>query len=64
MWPHFDTAAKRCEAMYNDYKQGLDISKYKTTGTEDKRVMEPRKTKRENESPIRQPEQTMASTQK
>ena len=54
MWPHFEGAAKRCETMYNDYKQGLDISKYKTTGTEDKRVVEPKKTRREDDSPFKQ----------
>ena len=53
MWPHFEGAAKRCQSMFDDYKSGKDIAKYKTTGTEDKRVMEPRKTRREDESPLR-----------
>jgi hypothetical protein len=62
MWPHFDTAAKRCSQMYGDFKQGLDISKYKTTGTEDKRIVEPKKSvKREDYSPSKQPDQTMSS---
>ena len=63
MWPHFDTAAKRCEAMFADYKQGKDISKYKTTGTEDKRVIDPKRTRRdEDSSPSKQPDQSMVST--
>jgi hypothetical protein len=53
MWPHFDSAAKRCESMYADFKAGKDISKYKTTGTEDKRVVEPKKTLREGDSPLK-----------
>ena len=38
MWPFFDAVAKRCGVLFDDYKQGNDIAKYTTTGTEDKRV--------------------------
>lgn len=58
MWPHFDSAAKKCSSLYSDFKDGKDISKYKTTGTEDKRAVEPKKTytRREEYSPTKQPE--------
>lgn len=64
MWPHFDSAAKKCQTMYSDYKQGKDISKYKTTGTEDKRVIEPKKTRREDESPMKYTDTSLTQTQK
>ena len=38
MWPNTDSVAKRASNLFADYKQGLDISKYATTGQEDKRV--------------------------
>ena len=47
MWPHFDAAAKRCQALYADFKAGHDISKYITTGTEDRRVEIRKGTKRD-----------------
>ena len=53
MWPHFDSVAKKCSSLYSDFQSGKDISKYKTTGTEDKRVIEPKKTRREDESPTK-----------
>lgn len=62
MWPHFDSAAKRCQVVFADFKAGKDISKYKTTGTEDKRVMEPRKTRKEDESPMRYPDNSMMAS--
>lgn len=65
MWPHFDSAALKCQKLFNDFKEGKDISKYKTTGTEDKRVIEPKKTRREDESPLRYAaDQTMTTTSK
>jgi hypothetical protein len=30
--------------MYEDYKNGKDITSYQTNGTEDKRMFEPKKT--------------------
>ena len=42
MWPNFESVAKKCSSLYNDYKDGKDILKYKTSGTEDKRVIEKR----------------------
>lgn len=58
MWPHFDSAAKKCQNLYSDFREGKDISKYKTSGTEDKRVIEPKKTftRREDNSPVKMPE--------
>jgi hypothetical protein len=38
MWPHFEGVAKRCGTVYSEYKQGHDITKFTTNGTEDKRV--------------------------
>lgn len=51
MWPHFDAVSNRCVQLFQDYKQGLDIAKYTTNGTEDRRV-EIKKTKR-NDSPTK-----------
>ena len=50
MWPHHDAVAKRAAFLISDYRGGLDISKYTTTGSEDKRV-EVKKPKKRNESP-------------
>lgn len=38
MWPHYDAVAQRSSKLFADYKQGLDIAKYATTGQEDRRV--------------------------
>ena len=38
MWPSTEAVAKRGSNLYADYKQGLDIQKYATTGQEDKRM--------------------------
>ena len=38
MWPHYDAVAQRSSKLFADFKQGLDIAKYATTGQEDKRV--------------------------
>ena len=38
MWPHHDAVAKRSSQLFADFKQGLDIAKYATTGQEDRRV--------------------------
>jgi len=38
MWPHNDAVAQRAAQLIGDYRKGLDIAKYTTTGTEDKRV--------------------------
>lgn len=51
MWPHHDAVAKRSSNLYADFKQNLDITKYTTSGQEDRRV-ENKKTKR-NESPVK-----------
>ena len=48
MWPNFDSVGKRCQAVLDDYKSGKDIEKYRTKGTEDKRVIEPRRTRMED----------------
>ena len=61
MWPHFDAVAKKCEKLYADFKQGLDIKKYTTNGTEDKRQEVKRSTKR-FESPSKSPDVTMSSS--
>ena len=50
--------------MFEDFKAGKDISKYKTTGTEDKRVVDLKKTRREDESPVRYPDNSMMSSTK
>ena len=39
MWPHHDAVAKRASQLFADYKQGLDIAKYATTGQEDRRLV-------------------------
>ena len=39
MWPHHDAVAKRAAQLIQDYRQGLDIAKFTTNGTEDKRVV-------------------------
>lgn len=51
MWAHFDATAKRCAALYSDFRAGQDITKYTTNGTEDRRV-EVKKPKR-NDSPTK-----------
>jgi hypothetical protein len=38
MWPHYDAVAQRSSKLFADFKQGLDIAKYATTGQEDRRV--------------------------
>ena len=38
MWPNSEAVAKRGANLYADFKQGLDIQKYATTGQEDKRM--------------------------
>ena len=43
MWPHCGSVAKKCAKVYDDNKDGKDLSKFKTTGLEDKRVIEKRK---------------------
>ena len=43
MWPHCGTVAKKCINVYNDNRDNKDIQKYKTTGMEDKRVVEKKK---------------------
>lgn len=49
MWPNCESVAKKCASLYNEYKEGKDISKYKTTGTEDKRVIEKKSFRRTND---------------
>lgn len=49
MWPFFDAVGKRCNQLYTDFKHGQDITKYTTTGQEERRI-EVKKTKR-HESP-------------
>lgn len=51
MWPFFDAVGKRCSELYADFKQGHDISKYITTGQEERRI-EVKKVKR-HESPTK-----------
>lgn len=51
MWPFFDTVGKRCNELYTDFKQGHDISKYTTTGQEERRI-EVKKVKK-HESPTK-----------
>ncbi len=55
MWPHYDAVSKRCAKMYDDFKQGQDITKYTTNGTEDKKYDTMKKTKR-FDSPTRSPD--------
>lgn len=43
MWPHFEAVAKRSSNLFADYKQGLEITKYATTGQEDRRNFGPNK---------------------
>ena len=43
MWPHFDSLGKKCVHLYQDYKEGKDLKKYVTNGSEDKRIPEARK---------------------
>ena len=38
MWPYFDAVGKRSSNLYADFKQGLDITKYATTGQEDRKA--------------------------
>ena len=38
MWPNSEAVAKRAGYLFADFKQGLDIQKYATTGQEDKRI--------------------------
>ena len=49
MWPNFDSVAKKCASLFSDYKDGKDIKKYKTNGTEDKRIIEKKSFKRTND---------------
>ncbi len=46
MWPHFDAVAQRCGQVFNDYKHGQDITKYTTTGQEERRIEVKKGTKR------------------
>jgi hypothetical protein len=43
MWPNFGSVAGKCEKVLADHKEGKDIMKFKTSGTEDKRIIEARK---------------------
>lgn len=45
MWPNFDSAGKKCQKLFEDYRQGKDIKCFQTNGTEDKRMPEPKRTK-------------------
>jgi len=47
--------AKKCEKVHSDFKQGLEIKKFTTNGTEDKRQEVKRATKR-FESPSKSPD--------
>lgn len=38
MWPNSEAVAKRGSCLFADFKQGLDIGKYATTGQEDRRI--------------------------
>lgn len=38
MWPNSEAVGKRAGNLFADFKQGLDIQKYATTGQEDKRM--------------------------
>ena len=48
MWPHHDAVAKRAAQLITDYRQGMDIAKFTTNGTEDKRVVHLKTTKQES----------------
>ena len=43
MWPHCGSVAKKCEKVFDENKEGKDVTKYKTTGLEDKRIIEKKK---------------------
>ena len=45
MWPNSEAVAKRGGNLFADFKQGLDIHKYATTGQEDKRAAGSKPTK-------------------
>jgi hypothetical protein len=60
MWAHFDATGKRCAALFADFKQGQDITKYTTNGTEDRRV-EIKKGSKRNESPTKSQGNTATS---
>ena len=42
MWPSSEAVAKRAGNLYADFKQGLEIQKYATTGQEDRRLAGPK----------------------
>ena len=65
MWPHFDAVGKKCQKLYEDFKNGGDIQKYVTNGQEDKRVEIKRvtnKTGRFESSPSKSPDATLTAS--
>lgn len=40
MWPHCGSVSKKCAKVYDDNKDNKDLGKFKTTGMEDKRLVE------------------------
>lgn len=60
LWPNFDSVAKRCEGLYVDFKEGHDIQKFVTTGTEDKKFSQTKSKKATSGiSPNRSPDAAM-----
>lgn len=38
MWPHVETVAKKCLKVYKEAKDGKDIKRFQTNGSEDVRM--------------------------
>lgn len=57
LWPHFDSLGKKCVGLYSDYKEGKDLQKYVTNGTEDRKMIETKKNVKsmtlKEQSPVR-----------
>ena len=35
MWPNYRMVGEKCKIVFDDFKNGKDITKYRTNGTED-----------------------------
>ena len=48
MWPNCSSVAKKCAKVNDENRDGKDLHKFKTTGMEDKRIVEKRKPANQN----------------
>lgn len=59
MWPHYESVAKKCAKVHQEAKEGKDISRYQTTGAEDRRSEMPKKSFKGTQSPGRTQDPSM-----